>query len=188
MDPGFLPYNWIETRKSKYLWQEQLNGLAILKEQFDFALNNPRPIEASFSHSSGRFIIRGDHICGWISNWVGKRNHKQFFLLMFWGSFFVYSLAFPRLLPGPSLENCTNDLIYSLANLASIIEIIIATLLLCGFISEILEIKQNVTKIQKWKNIKSDTDNGFEEVFGKTSKLMWFIPTPAFNEIELTIT
>lgn len=90
MDPGYLPYDWIVRQKTKYTPDELYPGIALRKEQFNFAENNRCPY-ASFSKSSGLFVVRGDHICGWVTNWIGKRNHKQFILMLLYGSLYCLS-------------------------------------------------------------------------------------------------
>lgn len=188
MDPGFLPYDWFTTQRTKYSWEEQLEGLAINREQCDFALNHPRPLGSCFSHSSGRFVLRPDHICGWISNWVAKRNHKQFILMMIYGALFASSLAWPRLLVHSSTH--LSDSFAFLGQLAIVIEIIFVVGLGSGFASQIIGLKYNWTSLEKLKRknqsykdpeaIKSHS--GFDEVCGNDSKCFWMLPTPAFGD------
>lgn len=189
MDPGFLPYDWFTTQKTKYTWREQLEGLAITREQHDYATSHPRPAGSCFSHSYGRLVLRPDHICGWIANWVGKRNHKQFILMMLYGSLFASSLAWPRLLIKSSIAH-VSDSFDSLGQLAIVIECIFTVGLLSGFISQICDLKFNLTHLDKLKAKKSFKDpdaikyrSGFYDVCGHKSKCLWAIPTPAFDDI-----
>ncbi|OHT08474.1 hypothetical protein TRFO_22983 [Tritrichomonas foetus] len=240
MDPGFLPYDWSSTRRTKYSWIEQLEGLAINSQQIEYVETHPRPVNSCFSHSSGRLVLRPDHICGWIANWVGKRNHKNFILMMFWGSLFTLSLFWPRFLPSTTentnyrnmnqlnshfinnektnhminnsnfsfINNNTNqdekniNLIMNRANnkkkrddffafvedIAFIIEFFVSIGLFSGFFSQMIHLGYNQTNLQIMKNeqqIKKriGMKESFQEVFGTGSKLLWFIPLPAFGDV-----
>lgn len=184
MDPGFLPFNWFETQKSWYCWEEQLSGIAINDEQLEYVNNHPRPVDASFSTKFGRFILRGDHICGWIANWVGKRNHKQFILLMFWGSIFTLSLGLPRIFDGPSLHDFS-EFLESLENIVFGIEIFVSVFLFSMGVSQIIEASYNRTKIRMYKGMETENTkkmDGLKEIFGYGNILLWVIPTPAFEK------
>lgn len=189
MDPGFLPYDWFATQRTKYSWEEQLEGLATTSEQFEFAMSHPRPLGSCFSSRSGRFVLRPDHICGWIANWVGKRNHKQFILMMIYGSLFASSLAWPRLLIRlPNVQH--SDPLEFLRELAIVIECIFTVGLLSGFASQIINLRYNSTKLDRLKKRKQTFKNpettkfytGFHEVCGNGSKCFWLLPTPAFDD------
>ena len=178
MDPGFLPYDWIQTQKYVYSWQDQLSGLAIRQDQVNYALDN-RPKFASFSRSSGRFVIRADHICFWINNWVGKRNHKQFILMGLWGG--LYSLVLLAWQAYASFK--FKNSVFTFIGMA--FELAFGILLIYVFIQNLIDVRANTTKIQKYKH-QSGQKYGFcksmREVFGNDCFGMWLLPTPAFDE------
>lgn len=189
MDPGFLPYNWFETRKTKYNWQEQLSGLAIREDQVQYAYDH-RPNIASFSKSAGRFVIRADHICGWIGNWVGKRNHKQFILMNFWGSMYALNL-FVWHIPiiqqiMPSEDHSLFFVYILLVFFEGCVEIVFAILLFYVFIMSLDDLRKDLTKIKKWKNEKGQDYSCLKatrEVFGPGNICCFVFPTPAFSDV-----
>ncbi|OHT05501.1 DHHC zinc finger domain containing protein [Tritrichomonas foetus] len=188
-DPGYLPFDWIKTKKSKYSWLDLMGGTATRKDQFDYVKNLDRPPGCSFSRSTGRYIIRADHYCSWISNWVGKRNHKQFVLLPFYGFFFSLSLLFWRFIPNSSLKTENLPLFY-IELFATIIEGMNTIVLLMATFSFISEIMSNQTRIQKYKKEESKKVRkiqALKAIFGDGSKCCWICPTSAFpDDIELT--
>lgn len=189
MDPGFLPYNWNETRKTKYKWDEQLSGLAIRQDQVEYATIH-RPFMASFSKSAGRFVIRADHICGWIGNWVGKRNHKQFILMNIWGSLYSLNLflwhvpILRQIIPndGRSLFFVYILLIF----FEGCLELVFAILLFYVFVMLLDDLRKDLTKIKKWKNERGQDYSCMKatrEVFGPGNVCCFVIPTPAFGDV-----
>lgn len=193
MDPGFLPFNWIQTKKFSYSWQDQLSGLAVTSEQFEFARHpSHRPPKSSFSHSSGRFVIRGDHICGWIANWVGIRNHKQFILMNLYDGLFCLSLLIAPLSLHRNLFSFSfNYTVFIVLSIA--FEGAFCLTLLSMFITTLVDIYNHRTKLQRMRNQSNDDPNNLEvkrtfkesmeEVCGtKTCCCNWLIPLPAFDD------
>lgn len=191
MDPGFLPYDWVKTKKFFYTWQEQLSGLAVTQSQKDFAkVQENRPPHCSFSQTSGRYVIRADHICVWIANWVGKRNHKQFMLMNLWG--FVYCallFGFNFAVKESFFDRKMKFLILQIVSIA--IEIMFGGVMICFFFQSLYDLAQNRTKIQKMRGESGDSSyscmDSMQEVCGTGSKCLWCLPTPAFDE-NLVIT
>lgn len=77
-NPGVLPWNWAETQKMSYTSAEMRNGIASRVEQFEWAQRHPIPARAAFSRRWGFWILRGDHDCFWVTNWIGIGNHRYF--------------------------------------------------------------------------------------------------------------
>lgn len=187
MDPGYLPYNWAKTQKFTYTWKEQLSGLAVREDQLEYAKNHRAPF-ASFSKSAGRFVIRADHICGWISNWVGKRNHKQFIIMNFWGSMYAISLFIFSFFINSSIMK-VGSLNFGLMLGAMGIEIVFAFTLFYVFIFTIKDLLSDITKIQKFKHQKGKKIGkcqAMRQVCGEGNVLCWLIPIPAFGP-DMTI-
>lgn len=187
MDPGFLPYNWVQTKKFYYSWQDQLSGCALTKEQIEFAKRpENRPPGSSFSTQSGRYVIRADHICGWVANWVGKRNHKQFMLMNLWGSLYCFALL------GFNFGTTTTEHYFDALDIkmlphlfALVLELTFGLTLISMFFSVFYELRQNRTKIQKWKNERGqsyDFDHSLQEIYGTGPSYLYCCPTPAFDE------
>ena len=89
MNPGILPWNWALTKKKKFTTKELRDGFAITDEQIDWAKSHESPKRAWFSGGSGFFILRGDHMCGWLGNWVGQKNHRYFVLGLLYGTTYI---------------------------------------------------------------------------------------------------
>ncbi|OHS93967.1 DHHC zinc finger domain containing protein [Tritrichomonas foetus] len=203
-DPGFLPYNWVQTKKFKYSWKEQLTGLAINNEQIEYARLH-RPSFASFSKSAGRFVIRADHICGWINNWVGKRNHKHFLLMNFWGFIFCFNL-FGWTMVGSDSILSRGPFSAMLQFMVIGLEVIFGASLTFVFFDSIHDLVVDVTRIKKWKNQNNNKNgdelkhliedengekyekykigcmNSMREVCGEGSFLCWILPIEAFGD------
>lgn len=187
MDPGFLPFNWSQTKRSKYGWKEILEGTALTSDQVCYAENHSRPIGSCFSHSYGKFVLRPDHVCGWIANWVGKRNHKQFILFLLYGSFLSASFVFPhafQLKEKPPLS-----VLLTFFHPASIlVELVLAVGLFSGFLQEIYHLYSNSTSLQRMVGNKFVTStnpnnsNGMIDVCGLGPKFWYIFPTPAFGD------
>lgn len=187
MDPGFLPYNWTKTRRFWYSWQEQLNGIAMTREQVSFAkAPENRPPGCSFSGTAGRYVIRADHICGWIANWVGKRNHKQFMLLNFWGFLYTITLFSSFWFQTVPIEKLGLTTLL-LEVTAGVFELSFMCILFMMGTASLCDLMKHRTKIQRMRNEQNDTDEftceeSMRVICGSSSKCMWFIPTPAFDQ------
>lgn len=182
MDPGFLPYNWSKTKRSWYSWQEQLTHLAVKEAQFEYAENHEKPLRSSFSKSAGRFVLRADHICGWICNWVGKRNHKQFILMGFYGGIAVCSMVVWRFFTVVSTSE-RSKVIHVLEIIANIIEGFFGLTLFGVCIEHLQNTWHNQTQLDTWKSSKTppaDCSN-FKEICGEN---YWCLlcPKPAFEK------
>lgn len=84
MSPGYLPFYWAIEKRHKYTYEEQMDGIITTDEQFDFAYRNSRPQRGALSTQGRRIVLRADHVCKWIANWVGYKNHRYFLLQLFW--------------------------------------------------------------------------------------------------------
>lgn len=183
MDPGFLPYTWATTRRYRYTWEEQLDGLAIRPDQIEYAQKH-RPEFASFSTSAGRFVMRADHVCDWVANWIGKRNHKQFILMMVWGSLFSVSLFAWRFLRTVNLLD-SRPALFWMDLIASLFELIFAMALPATLVGVMWDLLMNRTQLQRWRGVQGESlgcCDSCREVFGNGSVFAWIIPTPAFGE------
>ena len=79
-NPGFLPFNWAATKKKKFTTDEMHSGIAATEEQYNWAKSHEFPPRAWLSSSKGYFILRGDHYCNWVGNFIGLKNHRYFIM------------------------------------------------------------------------------------------------------------
>ena len=186
-NPGFLPYNWIQSRRAWYSWEELMSGTAITSEQVLFAKSpENRPPGASFSRSYGRYVIRADHICGWIANWVGKCNHKQFMLMNMWGPLYAFAL-FGFIWGQAGIFTDLHFPILMIEMVAGIIEISFGFTMAGMGAMALLDLYKHRTKIQRMRKEKGDQrhftfEQSMREICGKDGKCKWFLPTPAFDD------
>jgi len=180
-DPGFIPYNWYLTKKNSYSWEEQINNIAFTEDHFKIQANAfDKPPNCSFSKTYGRYIIRGDHICGFVANWIGKRNHKQFFLMQLYG--FLLSLTFIIFYLIPSTkESLRYDYLQSIA---MFLQFVFLLYTIGNGLTTYVDFLNGSTSIQQWKGIhvvKKPWKEQMREVFGNDSMIFWLLPTyPVF--------
>ena len=184
MDPGYLPFDWVYSQKCKYTPEELVSGTAVNNEQIMFGKRHKLKF-ASFSSSAGRYVIRADHICGWVTNWIGKRNHKQFILMNLYGSIYAISLFiwrfFMRYFPKKNTEIAIILTLFSAG-----IEIMFGMTLIITFFDNIMALSNNETRVSKYKGESGAGEScceSIQEVCGKGSLLDWMIPKPAFGDI-----
>ena len=185
MDPGYLPYDWIKTKKTKYSWSELFEGTAIRPDQIEFGKTH-KPSFSSFSSSAGRFVIRADHICGWVTNWIGKRNHKQFILMNFYGALYALSLFVFQFFADEYPMSEIITMIFVL--IAAGLELVFTVLLFWTFGNNIYELCSNRTQISRHKNQQSEElgyMDAMRQVFGFGSIFCWICPAQAFGANDL---
>lgn len=217
-DPGFLPFDFEShhpftsphQHQSEFIvvpkigWRTQLSGLAVRPDQIEYAKSHSLSF-ASFSQSAGRFVVRADHICGWTGNWVGKRNHKQFILMSFWGSLMMINLFFWQF-KYARMKTTDNDgskkfkFLFSLGPIgffvqfcAVLFEPIFVIIFVFEFVQSFINVVSNTTKIKNWKKRNQNTNRnevniefGFmrsmREICGDSSIFCWIFPFPAFGD------
>lgn len=82
--PGYLPWFWFVEKRRKYTWEEHMAGIITTPEQTQFASALAKPERAILSGKARRIVLRADHICKWIGNWVGLKNYRYFFTQLIW--------------------------------------------------------------------------------------------------------
>ena len=83
-DPGYLPFYYPVTNKASFTSDELRSGIAIDEAQIDFARSLPKPPRMCFSQRVGFFVIRADHYCSFIGQWIGLYDHRYFFNTTFY--------------------------------------------------------------------------------------------------------
>lgn len=90
--PGYLPFHYPHTKRTNYTWEEMMSSLALYQEQVDFAKNaQAKPPRSSFSIDARRYVLRADHICGWMQTWIGLNNYRYFTLTIGWATAYCFT-------------------------------------------------------------------------------------------------
>jgi hypothetical protein len=182
-DPGYLPYDWERTRRTKYSWRELMTGTAVAAAHFSYVDSVPRPPGCSFSKSYGRYVIRADHICGIVGNWIAKRNHKQFLLMLLWGTVACASLFVWRFCPTEAISWKSPVRICDL--FAAVIEGVFLLILAFSGISFFHSAASSQTRVQQHKGEKPAERTMRESlslICGNGPICCWFCPTSAFQD------
>ena len=81
---GYLPWYWFVEKRTRYTYEEQMGGIITNNAQSNFCNVCARPERAILSTKARRIVLRADHICQWIGNWVGLKNYRYFFTQLVW--------------------------------------------------------------------------------------------------------
>ena len=187
--PGYLPFYWAVERRESFTFEEQMDGVVTTEEQFNFAAYNARPERGAFSKQARRLILKADHICKWIANWVGLKNYRWFFLKLIWGTiYFICWFA--------DLIVCAIEMRNGWVNKVGFIGMIVLFLPVFGFFGFLIVMIRRHTvytcrntgtlqqfRVRKKRNKHNYYDLGCRRncvsVFGPGSCcLCWFFPVP----------
>ena len=187
--PGYLPFSYPAPAK------DYLSGLATTDEQAEYAKHQRLPPRCRYFRSARRIVIRPDHLCAWVSSFVGRKNHKLFVLFNFWGvtyiSMFVYC-SFRSLFELVTELDTTAALVnYAIVIVYTILGV--SFLFLTGnFLQQnVRQITQNRTQFEIMRKLPPDTHRlypwyrNWEEVFGPLRNwYLWLLPIPAFFGLD----
>ena len=203
--PGYLPFYWsLEASSLNQNQNTTLNttlnsqseeidfnnkqdecppdGIISTDAQFSWAHSSPRPNRCVLSSIGRRIVLRPDHFCSWTSSWIGQRNHKFFFLFLFWSFlysvFYSYSVSY-HLISHFQYEYFEITLLFLISISSICFALIFAVYIGYFLVQQLLMIMKNVTNWEKWNKVDSKRfDKGgylknCEDVFG--SKSFWFL-------------
>jgi hypothetical protein len=187
--PGYLPWWYPERAPS-----DHLSGLVSTAEQRVIAKSAQYPTRTGFFKSARRAVIRPDHLCAWLACFVGKRNHKLFFLFNFWGVAYIsVYLGCCVATLWELLSDFSGEGLRLIAVNAVYTMLAISFLLLTGsfLLQSVKQIHQNRTQFEMMKGI-SPTQfrttpwwKNWEQVFGGIHQwYMWLLPVQAFPGID----
>lgn len=93
-NPGLLPWSWAATKQRFYTKDELRSGIAITHDQKEWGKNHDWPARSFFSGDFGAIILRAEHFCRWINQWVGLRNLKFYLQSLFYSIIFSFEYLF----------------------------------------------------------------------------------------------
>lgn len=156
------------------------SGIVSTQAQIDWVKTRPRPARCIFSTAARRYVIRPDHLCGWTSSWIGKRNHKFFILFNLWG--FLYIAAFTASDILILFSDLTGDILtWSLVFylIYSVLGICFGIMTFSFAMQHIVQAMTNVTSWEEWNNIsrakfqRGGCKENMEDVCGPSNK--WYL-------------
>ncbi|EAX93643.1 DHHC zinc finger domain containing protein [Trichomonas vaginalis G3] len=187
MQTSTLPENQQDFMISGYVCPP--DGIITSEKQYEWAHNLPKPSRSTLTHSARRYVIRADHLCGWTTVWIGKRNYKMFMLFNFYGTpylglFSAYCIRyFVKYFNSLEITPLVIVAIYGILALSF-------TLLTFSFsISSLSLACHNRTNWEDWNTVTEDYDRGsckanMEDICGTpASKWDYFCPKSPFTNI-----
>ena len=91
-NPGYLPFYYPATDRKTFTDEEYQYGKALFAPQIKWARKQKRPNRSIFSAKVGYFVLRADHYCAWMTNWIGLKNQRYFIIFLFYGSIVLISI------------------------------------------------------------------------------------------------
>ena len=165
------------------------DGIMTNDEQYKWAHQLDRPERSILARSARRIVLRPDHLCGWTTVWIGKRNHKLFMLFNFYGFFYltllVIYLGRDAISQVDKLENIP---IFICEAIYSLFAISFAMMTFSFSYTSLLGFQHNVTSWEEWnqKNLRLYDRGSFrknlEDVCGPSTNLCdWLKPISPFT-------
>ena len=180
-NPGFLPFNWALTKKKKFTINEMHEGVATTELQMRWAKAHESPNRSWLSGGDGYFVLRGDHYCPWVGNFIGIKNHRYFIMGLVSLSIFASTMWYLAIV---NIINGTMK-IHILGKIALIAGGAFLTLLvLSQAYTQIYQITFNTTTTERLKGnsmkyYKGDKCEGWVDICGPKSWMpLWCCPFP----------
>ena len=192
--PGYLPFYYPMNIAQGPTRPDYLSGMVTTHEQLEYSKAQKFPSRTNFFKSVGRYVIRPDHLCAWTASFVGKKNHKLFFLFNFWGVIYISLFDYCSFRTAyVTILTITREKASFFAIVLLYIGLGVSFLFLTGsFLTQNLrQISQNRTQFEIMKklpstmHLKSPWYVNWEEVFGSIDEwYLWLIPIPAFRGVD----
>jgi hypothetical protein len=187
--PGYLPWCYPERAPA-----EALAWVVTSDEQRVIAKSARYPIRTGFFKSARRAVIRADHFCAWLACFVGKKNHKLFFLFNFWGVMYIGVYLGCCIATLWGLLSDFNEEEWSRIAANGIYTMLaMSFLLLTGsfLVQNVRQIHENRTQFEIMLGLPigqyrtSPWWRNWEQIFGSVEKWYWWlIPRQAFPGID----
>jgi hypothetical protein len=185
-DPGYLPFFFPATNRQEFTFDELRSGTAVTSLQRSWARKQRRPGRIQFGERIGRFVIRGDHFCEFMGNWIGLKNHRYFILSL------AYFILYFTLYIGHLIYLRSHGNLHLVGwRLISLIgeAVLFYPVLIENFIRQICGVTRNRAFVDVLRQIPSNWDRGclnnWEEVCGSKKFLpLWWLPVPLPQMID----
>lgn len=190
--PGYLPFYYpLVPNNNNYTQFEYLSGMVTTEDQLKTIQRDKLPKRAHYCKSARRIVIRPDHYCDWIAGFVGKKNHKLFYLFNFYGFIYISILLILIILTiKTDVENNKFPLIHIILFPFALLGVFFAMFTMVFCMASTYEISQNITDLENLKNITPDWDTSscignWEEICGSCNKwYLWPVPVGTFHNID----
>jgi hypothetical protein len=117
----------------------------------------------------------------WVSNWIAKRNHKHFILMLAWGCVAALSLFAWRFAPRRSFDGAATLLAFDI--IAATAEGVLFLLLAWVLANALSGALMGDTRVDRFKRRPAPSlsrSDALRAVFGDGSPCCWAFPTDAF--------
>ena len=188
--PGYLPWYWAVQKGTQYTYEEQMDGVITTDAQYNFAYNFSKPERGTLTRKGRRIILRADHICPWISNWVGLKNYRYFFTKLMWTvvMFIIWFVLLGFVIANIVKEGWKTNVTNIAMLICAVPVILFFIFFMIVFIRHIRYLCTNMTTLQELKMEREhDEENPYDlgcwnncsETMGpKACCFLWFIPIP----------
>ena len=193
--PGYLPYYYpLQVTHNKNGPVDYLSGLVTTKRQEEYVKSKPKPERTNYFSVVKRYVIRPDHFCGWTGSFIGKKNHKLFFLFNFYGFTYITCFLF---FTGFSFAKVASDpsgapVKFGILLLYIVLAVFFVSMTSTFTIACIFRFSNNITQFEQMQRrvpaknhftLKEILKN-WEEIFGSYKKwYTWLLPIGAFHGI-----
>lgn len=193
--PGYLPFYYpLQNPNPHGIIPDYFSGMVSNEEQLVYVKNMKLPRRTGYFGSVRRIVIRPDHFCGWTTSFIGKKNHKLFFLFNFWGVTYISVYTVCCVIAAINVSAQTPHVFAMVISLVYGMLGFLFALMTGNFaFSMLCEFSENITtfeEMQKRRNKDRESipkyNKGccfnWEEIFGPRDKwYLWLLPIPAFN-------
>ncbi|EAY23648.1 DHHC zinc finger domain containing protein [Trichomonas vaginalis G3] len=193
--PGYLPYYYpFKSTKPIRNQTEILKGVASQPAQKIHPLKAGDLDRCHYFKSVGRYIIRPDHFCAWTTSFIGRKNHKLFFLFNFWGVIYITSLAIYTVKSAIIYILDKDDFKYVHIFILAIFLTYGAVFIIMQVIFIFVCVKNFTLNETQYEQVKYENPPNYrkkgiirnwEEIFGPVKKIYtWLIPIGAFHGMD----
>lgn len=190
--PGYLPFYFpLKIGKRKGDHADYLAGVVSTQMQETYVKRHKKFNRVRYFDTARRYVIRPDHFCGWTGTFIGKKNHKLFYLFNLYGFFYIslfnyfsyYSIRIQFNLYNANTVALIVSIFYFIAG-------ILFVLMTGGFsVTSLYNFAVNATQFEIMSRKRRPEFNhgclqNFEDVCGPRKNFwLWLVPIGAFHGI-----